>query len=78
VQARLVLVGRSAFPAREKWGAWLRAHSEQNETSHTIRKILIMEEHGGRVLVASGDVADHETMRGIVQRSTAEFGRSMG
>ncbi|RIK37179.1 MAG: polyketide synthase [Chloroflexi bacterium] len=73
VQARLVLVGRSAFPAREEWEAWLTTHGEQNETSHIIREIQAMEALGGRVLVASGDVSNIEVMRPIVARAIAEF-----
>lgn len=78
MQARLVLVGRSAFPDRGKWPSWLAAYGEQNETSRIISEIQAMEQHGSRVLVASADVADLEAMRGIVQRATAEFGAING
>jgi hypothetical protein len=39
VQAKLLLVGRSEFPERDKWSEWLIHHDEQDSTSHKILKV---------------------------------------
>nr|VFJ75372.1 MAG: Acyl transferase domain-containing protein [Candidatus Kentron sp. FW] len=74
VQARLVLIGRSAFPAREEWDGWLVAHDESNATSHKIRKLQALEALGAEILVASADVADLQQMQEVIAKTERRFG----
>jgi len=74
VGARLALVGRSAFPARERWRRWLGTHNEHDEVCQKIRRLQGLEKYGARVEVFSADVADLEQMRGVVARIVEQFG----
>lgn len=74
VQARLVLVGRSAFPAHDDWPEWLATHAADDKISQTIRKLQSCEALGAEVLVASADVADEQQLRAVVERARAHFG----
>jgi acyl transferase domain-containing protein/NAD(P)-dependent dehydrogenase (short-subunit alcohol dehydrogenase family)/acyl carrier protein len=70
VQAKLVLIGRSPFPAREQWQQWLESHDEEDSTSQKIRKVRALEKMGARVLVCSADAANVEQMQQV--RTTVE------
>lgn len=72
--ARLALVGRSTFPARERWRRWLGTHSEHDEVSQRIRRLQELEKYGARVEVFSADVADLEQMSGVLARIGEQFG----
>ncbi|HYO60111.1 type I polyketide synthase, partial [Archangium sp.] len=74
VQARLVLVGRSAFPEREEWEAWLAAHGEEEETSRKIRRLLALEKQGAEVLVARADVSQPAQVEAVLARVQERFG----
>ncbi len=73
-QARLVLVGRSAFPAKDEWQHWLKTHNEDNGISEKIRRLQAIEAQGGIVMVAQADVADLQQMRTVIDRTHGEFG----
>ncbi len=78
VRARLVLVSRSALPAREEWKGWLESHPEADETSRRILEIQRLEEAGAEVWVASADVAHREEMEEVVRRAVERFGAIHG
>ena len=77
-RASLVLVGRSHFPARGEWEAWLAAHGEADETSRKVRRLLALERAGARVLVLRADVSQPEPMRTVLERTQAHFGALHG
>lgn len=77
-QARLVLIGRSAFPAKENWGQWLSTHDQQDLVSRKILRLQNIESLGAQVLVFSADVADRDQMRTVVQEASAHFGKING
>jgi len=78
VQARLVLVGRSALPRREGWADWLATRGEEDAASRAIRKVQELERLGAEVLVAQGDVADREQMRQVLTTARQRFGTLHG
>jgi NADP-dependent 3-hydroxy acid dehydrogenase YdfG len=78
VRAKLVLVGRSPFPAKDQWDHWLDAHDETDEVGRRIRKLQRMEAAGAEVLVAAADVSDGERMREVVALAKKRFGRING
>src|SRR5258708_28531151 len=49
VQARLVLIGRSPFPAEREWAHWLESHSGTDETSRKIRELWESQKTWARV-----------------------------
>jgi acyl transferase domain-containing protein len=75
-QARLILTGRSRFPARDEWSDWLDSHDDR--TSYKIRRLQALEALGTEVLVLSADVADRDQMRGAVTKAVAHFGALHG
>lgn len=78
VQARVVLVGRSALPARQQWQVWLDSHDAQDSTSEKIRHLQAIEKVGGQALVCQADVADATQMRDVVRDTLATFGALHG
>jgi NAD(P)-dependent dehydrogenase (short-subunit alcohol dehydrogenase family) len=78
VQAKLILTGRSAFPARDEWEKWLATHNEQDNVSRKIRKILELEERGAEVMVVSADVANFGQMQDAIAKAQRQFGQLNG
>lgn len=77
-QARLVLVGRSAFPDRAEWPGLLAAPGTPERLAWQIRKLQSIEAQGGTVMTASADVTDREQMRRVVAEAKARFGAING
>ncbi|MCH8293320.1 SDR family NAD(P)-dependent oxidoreductase, partial [Candidatus Poribacteria bacterium] len=78
LQARLILTGRSPFPARDEWEGWLAAHNEVDIVSAKIRKVQELEKMSAEVLVFSADVTDLEQMQSVITQSLEEFGEING
>ena len=72
--ARLILVGRSSFPAREEWDHWLSIHPDQDRISRKILKIKALEQAGAEVLILTADVTDYQGMQRVIERAEASFG----
>ncbi|HSP78622.1 MAG TPA: SDR family NAD(P)-dependent oxidoreductase, partial [Myxococcaceae bacterium] len=77
-RAKLVLVGRSSFPARGEWEAWLAEHGEEEERSRKVRRLLALERQGAQVLVLRADVSRPEELEAVLQRTQAHFGALHG
>lgn len=78
VRAKLLLVGRSAFPDRNERSQWLATHNEQDSVSRKIRKLLEFEEAGAEVLVATADVTNLEQMQVAIDLAQKQFGQLNG
>ncbi|HEX8920906.1 MAG TPA: SDR family NAD(P)-dependent oxidoreductase, partial [Pyrinomonadaceae bacterium] len=78
LRAKLVLVGRSAFPSKDEWPQWLAAHAETDQLSVKIRKVMAMENSGAEVLAFSADVSDRDQMREVVNLARERFGKING
>lgn len=78
VQARLVLLGRSNFPAKQNWKEWLETHDAQDGTSLKIRRLQDIESLGSEVLIISADVADKEQMQSALEQTYTQFGSLHG
>jgi NAD(P)-dependent dehydrogenase (short-subunit alcohol dehydrogenase family)/acyl carrier protein len=75
---KLVLIGRSAFPAREEWEEWLTIHDDKDEVSRRIRELQNLEQLGAELHIASADVADEEQMRAVIEATHQRFGQING
>jgi NAD(P)-dependent dehydrogenase (short-subunit alcohol dehydrogenase family)/acyl carrier protein len=73
-QARLILVGRSAFPGREDWPRWLAGHEPDDRTSRKIRQLQALEELGSEVLVLRADVSQREELGRALAAGEERFG----
>jgi amino acid adenylation domain-containing protein len=78
VQAKLILIGRSALPARDEWEDWLNTHDEHDEISRKIRKVQALEKLGAEVWVASVDVANLQQMQEVITIAEKRFGQING
>lgn len=78
VRAKLVLIGRSAFPVRGEWARWLATHDDQDDVSRKIRKLQALEDLGAEILVFSTDVANQEQMQKAVDQAYERFGAIHG
>lgn len=78
VQARLVLVGRTALPERGSWARWLADHDSSDRTSARIAEIMALEEMGAEVLVIGADVSDRAAMECVLALTDARFGELHG
>jgi len=78
LQAKLILLGRSVFPAPKEWAEWLATQGEDHEISRKIRKIQALEQLGAEVLVVSADVADEEQMQAAISKAQQQFGTING
>jgi acyl transferase domain-containing protein/acyl carrier protein len=74
VHARLVLVGKTAIPAKDEWPAWLAEHAESDPLSQKIRQVQEIEQAGGQVLVVAADVTETEQMQRVVAQALERFG----
>jgi phthiocerol/phenolphthiocerol synthesis type-I polyketide synthase E len=72
--ARLALVGRSPFPARNRWRRWLGTHDAHDEVSKKIRHLQDLEKHGARIEVFSADVTDLDKMKAVLEHVVEQFG----
>lgn len=77
VPCRLILLGRSTFPARAEWDEQL-ARAEDDRVSQQIRKLKDIERLGAEVLVVSADVTDEEQLREVLARAREQFGQING
>ncbi|MBW4633663.1 MAG: amino acid adenylation domain-containing protein [Iphinoe sp. HA4291-MV1] len=78
VQAKLVLIGRSALPSKQEWEQWLASHETEDSVSQKIKKIQELEELGAEVLVVSADVTSLQQMQEAVAWAKDQFGQING
>jgi len=78
VQAKLILIGRSAFPNRDEWSQWLSDYGEQDNISRKIQKLQELEALGTEVLVVKADVTNREQMEAAITLANNRFGQING
>jgi surfactin family lipopeptide synthetase A len=78
VGARLILTGRSGFPAREQWDQWLETHEPTDPTAVKIKRLQALEEMGGSLLYIQADAANRRQVQNVVIRAEKTFGKING
>ncbi|MEA5552713.1 SDR family oxidoreductase [Anabaena cylindrica UHCC 0172] len=78
VQAKLILIGRSAFPAKHEWSQWLTNHDAEDTITRKIHKLQELEEIGAEVLVINADVANLDDMQKLFYHIDQQFGQLHG
>ncbi|MCC5616010.1 SDR family NAD(P)-dependent oxidoreductase [Nostoc sp. CHAB 5836] len=78
VQAKLLLIGRSALPKKAEWSQWLSTHDETDSTSCKIRKVQELEDLGAEVLAIAADVSNIEQMQSAIAQAQQKFGQLNG
>jgi len=74
VNARLILVGRSEFPARDQWEQILTNAGNGDITALKIRELKKIEARGGQVLTFFTDVTDQAGMEAVISQAEQRFG----
>ncbi|WP_066341971.1 type I polyketide synthase [Azohydromonas lata] len=77
-QARLVLLGRSALPARGDWERLAADAHQPQALRRKLQQLLEIETLGGEVLALSADVADAAQMHAVAAQARARFGAMQG
>ncbi|MBW4660743.1 MAG: SDR family oxidoreductase [Drouetiella hepatica Uher 2000/2452] len=77
-QAKLILIGRSAFPDRQDWETWLTTHDKDDQVSDKIRKLKQLEDLGAEVWVTEADVTQLEPMQQTIAQAQTRFGQING
>jgi acyl transferase domain-containing protein len=78
VQARLVLVGRTPFPERERWEDEIRQRGGDDLVAVKLRRLLDLEARGAELMIAQADVCDLGQMRDLVATVAERFGSIHG
>ncbi|MGH2479738.1 MAG: KR domain-containing protein, partial [Ktedonobacteraceae bacterium] len=68
VQARLVFVDGTPFPAKEEWPTWLANHPQDEQVSGLIQRLQKLEMLGAQVQVLQANLADAGQVRRIVEQ----------
>ncbi|PZG41437.1 hypothetical protein C1I98_21250 [Spongiactinospora gelatinilytica] len=76
--ARLVLVGRTAVPDRERWPALLDGPGTDAGTRRRIAGVRRVEAAGGQVLTVAADVGDRDQVIEVLRLAEKEFGEVNG
>lgn len=76
--ARLILVGRSPFPAREQWQEWLEQHPADDRISTKIHEFQQMEAQGSEIFVAQADITNLEQVQSVIALAHKQFGTISG
>ncbi|WP_395334426.1 SDR family NAD(P)-dependent oxidoreductase [Novosphingobium sp. BL-8H] len=76
--ARIVLVGRTPLPPRDRWAALLARGELPVATEEKVRKLLALEAAGGQVELVVADVADARALRRGLRRAVERFGPITG
>ncbi|OYD88335.1 hypothetical protein CDG77_24295 [Nostoc sp. 'Peltigera membranacea cyanobiont' 213] len=66
LQTKLIFIEDSPFPENDEYLHWLENHSQKDEVSRKIQRILTLEELGAEVLVMRADSTNYEQMHQIL------------
>nr|WP_315790949.1 SDR family NAD(P)-dependent oxidoreductase [Fischerella sp. JS2] len=73
-KAKLVLIGRRAFPNQQEWSEWLLSHDFNDVISCKIRKLQQLQQLGAEILVLGADVTDLQQMQQAIASAHSTFG----
>ena len=76
-KARLILVSRSEFPAKENWQD-LRFSKANEDIGRKISKLEEFEKQGADIMIAQADVSNFEEIQKIIKNGKNRFGRIDG
>lgn len=77
-QARLVLFGRTALPAREKWVTLIAKADQSPALRQKLQQLIELETLGAQVMTVQADVADPTQLRAAMEQARQRFGAFHG
>ena len=72
-KARLILIGRTPLPERDRWDQWLADHEPKDRISVRILRIREWESHGAEIMPVAADIADLEQMTAAISGAEERF-----
>ncbi|WP_019424902.1 type I polyketide synthase [Paenibacillus sp. OSY-SE] len=73
-RARLILTGRSGFPARDEYEHWIAEHGEEHPVVRKIRRVQQLEGLGAEVTYMQADLSDEEQMGRVFKFIDTAYG----
>ncbi len=73
-QARLVLVGRSTWPARAEWEGWIASHGTDDQTRRVLERLLAFESAGAEIRLHTADAGRLDAMAALFDAVEREWG----
>ena len=67
LRPQLILLGRTAMPARDAWDEWLRSRGGDDPTGRKIEAVRALEAAGARVEIVAADVTSFEQMNAVAR-----------
>ncbi|SEN51959.1 Acyl transferase domain-containing protein [Nitrosospira multiformis] len=77
-RAKLVLLGRSRFPAREQWANVISTAEKGDSTRSKIEQVMHLEALGAKVLVLQADVTNQAELKATATQACEHFGAING
>jgi amino acid adenylation domain-containing protein len=77
-KAKLVLMGRTKFPAAEEWEECLCSSDKDSEMYLKVEKLSQLRKQGAEIMVAAADVSRLEEVRQVISEAQKGFGRIDG
>ena len=78
MNAKIILVSHSVFPAKEEWNSWLITHTSNELISQRIQKIKEIEAISTDILIYQADLANPKELAKIVLTVEEKFGKING
>ncbi|MNJ26053.1 Phthiocerol synthesis polyketide synthase type I PpsE [compost metagenome] len=73
-KARLILTGRSSFPAREEYEHYLGEYGEEHPLVRKIRSVQRLEQFGAEVTYVQADLSDEADMAAVFEFIDSQYG----
>lgn len=73
-QGKLILTGRTPFPARTQWNDWIKSQGARNSISRKIQKIQKLENYGAHVYIVTADVTSRKKMKSKISQLIEKIG----
>lgn len=78
VEARVILIGRSPFPAMTEWEEWMDQHGAENLISQKISLLQKLKNKGGEILILQADLADRNDLKKAITFAEEKYGKING
>ncbi|AZK48521.1 type I polyketide synthase [Paenibacillus lentus] len=73
-KAKLILTGRSSFPAREEYEHYLSEYGEKHPLARKIRNVQQLEQFGAEVTYVQADLAEESDMISVFEFIESQYG----
>ncbi|BCJ96174.1 hypothetical protein acsn021_37430 [Anaerocolumna cellulosilytica] len=76
--AKVILIGRSAFPKRGEREKWLIDKGEHDPLASKVKRVIELEKQGAEIYTYSGDISDYSVIYSVVEDAERQTGKING